>query len=663
MASDLTPELVLKHRVSRSGMQNEGHRRPKARPAGDLLFPLRRREEGFLAAVPRHSGRHLKGRSYGGAAQSPDPRRRRCKTSLVVTTYAFLALALFHVMWFGHPASEMQRGSDQYNFVWALEWVPWALTHGHNPFFSNYLNYPYGVNLLTNAGITGLGVLFAPVTLLFGPIASFNVAETLGIALAATSGYFFALRFSPWRPAAFCAGLLYGFSPYELAQSSGHLNLSFIALPPLILLALHDITVRQQGSPRRAGIVLALVLIAQFFISTELLADTVLVGAIALTTGVLFGYRCLRSKFQYALRSFTWTIGVAGVVLAYPLWFALDGPAHIGGAIQLVPQAYRADLMGLIMPNSRQLITTSYVAHIANAFANSTTENGSYLGVPLLLVLLVSSLILWRINVVKVAALTLLAALVLSLGNGLVVYTEPPASLGGIPFPERLLADMPLIRNAIPARFALFVALFAALILAVTLERIHSWLRQRRPESHWLEFLGPTLLVLVCFVPLIPAPFRGIGPTVIPQFFTSSAIQQIAADSTVVVDPFPSDSVPDGALWEALSSMRFRQPGTTLLVPGGPNGNVAFSPAIGYDRSTLVAKTLIGMDEGRVPLESPDLRVSLRRQLHAWKVQSVVTVSHGNPSWSKSVGFFTWLFGQSPELSQGGIRGWLRLRL
>jgi len=88
---------------------------------GRQPFSLRRSEEGFLAAVRRNSGRHLRGRSYEDIAQSPEPRWRRGKTSLVVFTYAFLAVALFHAVWFGHPSSEMQHGSDQYNFAWALE--------------------------------------------------------------------------------------------------------------------------------------------------------------------------------------------------------------------------------------------------------------------------------------------------------------------------------------------------------------------------------------------------------------------------------------------------------------------------------------------------------------------------------------------------------------
>ncbi|HXQ75994.1 MAG TPA: hypothetical protein VN791_05815 [Acidimicrobiales bacterium] len=609
------------------------------------------------------SGRHLKGGSRRSEVESADPAGRRWKTSLVVGIYAILAVALFHDVWFGHPSTEMQLGSDQYNFTWALQWVPWAVAHGHNPFFSNYLNYPFGVNLLTNAGITGLGLLFAPVTWLFGPIASFNAAETIGIALSATSGYVFVLRFVRWRPAAFAAGLLYGFSPYELAQSSGHLNLSFIALPPLIFLILHDLVIRQTATPRRDGVLLGLLVVAQFFVSTEILFDTALIAVAGLAAAAAFGHRAVVGKLRHLVVGSVWAVGVAGVLLAYPLWFTLDGPAHISGKIQLVPQAYRADLFGLVVPDSRQLITTSHWSHIANLFASSITENGSYIGIPFLLVLVVSTLALWRVAVVRVAAVCALAALVLSLGNGLVVHTEPPAMIGGFPLPGRLLAELPLLKNAIPARFALFVSLFAALMLAVALDRLYRWSPQRWSGRRWRGWTGPALVATVCFVPLIPAPFTGIGQTGIPVFFTTPAVHRIPTGSTAVIYPFPSDNVPNGALWQAVTDMRFRQPGTTFLVPGGPDGGVAFSPAIGYDRSTLTARVLIEMDEGHTPAESPGLRAGLRRQLGAWKVQSFVAFPLGSPGAPQAVTFLTWLFGRPPVISAGGTYGWFGLRL
>jgi hypothetical protein len=160
-----------------------------------------------------------------------DPICRSAKTALVCAIYTVLSFAVFHAVWTNNPTSVMLLGGDQFNFAWLLDWTPWAILHGHNPFFTDYLNYPSGVNLLTNTGIIGLGVLFSPVALLFGAVMAYNTSLTLSLALSAIAGYFFALRWVSWRPAAFLAGLLYGFSPYVLGGQVGELNLVFIAVP------------------------------------------------------------------------------------------------------------------------------------------------------------------------------------------------------------------------------------------------------------------------------------------------------------------------------------------------------------------------------------------------------------------------------------------------
>jgi hypothetical protein len=53
-----------------------------------------------------------------------------------------------------------------------LRWTPFALEHGHNPFVTGHLNAPYGVNLLWNTSLLLPGLLFAPVTRTFGPVAT-----------------------------------------------------------------------------------------------------------------------------------------------------------------------------------------------------------------------------------------------------------------------------------------------------------------------------------------------------------------------------------------------------------------------------------------------------------------------------------------------------------
>ena len=582
------------------------------------------------------------------------------KTALVCAIYTVLAFAFFHALWTTHPAGVMQLSQDPFNFAWLLQWTPWALLHGHNPFYSDYLNYPYGVNLLTNAGVPGLGILFAPVTLLFGPVAGFNTAETLSVALAAIAGYFFVRRWVSWRPAAFVGGLLFGFSPYELAQT-GHLNLTFIAILPLIFLSVHEIIVRQKGSATHAGVTLGVLVVAQFFVSSELLFDAVIIGAIAVITTVIIGRRSIRSHFEFAARGSLWAVGVAVVLLAYPVWFAVRGPAHISGKIQLVPQGYRADFLGPIVPDSMMFFAPANLTHIADNFASSVGENGSYLGISLLLVLAIATVALWRNNTVKVAAVAGVSAFIFSLGSGLTVKVKPPASISGLPLPGRILAELPLVNNGIPSRFALFSALCAALVLAICLESLYAWSRDRFRDMKWLWIAVPGAVAVFALILLIPAPLSGVGPLGTPAYFTTSAYQRIPSGTTAVVYPFNSPFTPGATIWQAITTMHFRQPGGSLLVPGSPNGAIAFSPRLSYARATLVATVLIGIEQGQMPARIPTLRAALRQQLRTWEVQSVVVFPALTPNPPQCVAFFEWLLGRSPDERAGGAYAWYGL--
>jgi hypothetical protein len=591
-----------------------------------------------------------------GDAEHPtlDPTGRVWKTALVVAVYALLGFAFFRHVW-SHPSTTMQLGGDQFNFVWLLQSTANALSGLHNPFFSDHLNYPFGINLVANAGVVGLGTAFAPITWIFGPVASFNTVETLSLMASALGGYFFVLRWVSWRPAAFVGGLLYGFSPYVIAQT-GHINLTFIVLPPLILLMVHEIVVRQMWPPRRSGVVLALLCVAQFFISSELLFDTVLVGAIAVGTVALFKRSGTASHVRPALHAFGWAVAVGAVLLAYPIWFALRGPAHINGLIQNIPQAYRANLPGPVVPDSRLLLAPSHFAHIANNFASSTAENGSYLGVTLLLVLLVGTIVLWRVLAVRVAAIVGAAAFLLSLGAGLAVSDEPSLNGSGLPLPGWILFRIPLLKNAIPARYALFSALFAALILAIVLDRLHQSSVTRGRSFPWLMWTGPIALVAFALFPLIPEPLAGVGPVDLPLFFSSAAARHIPEGSVAVLYPYPSSDHQSAQLWQAASGIAFRQPGTVppLSVPNGTNGKVAYTRALGFGRVTVTSATLIGMAQGHIPQETPAVRSSLLAQFRSWHVQSFVAVPAYSLNPAGSIAFFSWLFGHPPIITPGG---------
>ena len=129
--------------------------------------------------------RHV-GRSASDGSSVPAHRGR----ALVVAGGAYLVLAvlLWGHVWTGHPTSTTTCGcGDSSLFTWFIEWPAYAIRHGLSPFSSTAVGFPGGVNLPANTSVLAIGVALAPVTWLFGPIASMNVALTLAPALSASA--------------------------------------------------------------------------------------------------------------------------------------------------------------------------------------------------------------------------------------------------------------------------------------------------------------------------------------------------------------------------------------------------------------------------------------------------------------------------------------------
>ena len=121
---------------------------------------------------------------------------------------------------------------------------------------------------------TGLSLPLVPVTWIWGPVASLNVASTLAPALTAFTAFVVIRRWAPWTPAAFVGGLLYGFSPFVLTS----LEFAHLMTAALMLLAAHPRRPRRDPdppAPQRALVgrpARACSSSRQFFLSTELLA-------------------------------------------------------------------------------------------------------------------------------------------------------------------------------------------------------------------------------------------------------------------------------------------------------------------------------------------------------------------------------------------------------
>ena len=188
--------------------------------------------------------------------------------SLLAGAVAYLALSVGSGGTCGrrHPTSTTTCGcGDTSLFTWFLEWPAFAISHGLNPLYSTYLFHPSGINLLSNTAEVGLGVVLAPVTWLFGPIATLNVALTLSPFLSALAMYVLLRRWVSWAPAAFVGGLLYGFSPFVvISLTDAHLMLGHRRRAPLLVLCLDELFVRQRWRPWVTGLAIGVLALVQF---------------------------------------------------------------------------------------------------------------------------------------------------------------------------------------------------------------------------------------------------------------------------------------------------------------------------------------------------------------------------------------------------------------
>jgi hypothetical protein len=545
--------------------------------------------------------------------------------------------------------------------AWFLRWTPFALAHGLNPWSTNFIDYPANVNLAQNTTYPLLGGLSTPISLLFGPVASLTFLLWFAMVASASSLFLVLRRWVRMPAAAFFGGLAYGFSPYMVGQSAGHLNLLFVPIPPLILFVLVEILVRQRFGARKWGLTLGLLAAAQFFISSEIFVTTALMSAVGIVLLAMLYPSRVREHAPHALRAFAWAAIVCVPIVIYPLLYgALDINGYVGSAHGAYP--FQADLLGSLVPNGNFLVAPHGLATIGNRFIfGDGAENGSYLGLPLLIVLVAICVRWWHVGLVRFAALMTLVAWILSLGPRLTIDTHETS----IRLPFDVLEHLPGFVSLETARFSLYEDLFVALILAVGLDRLGHW-RTGNPVGHRRVSRRTTgiLLALVCaFVafPLIPRWPHPEFATSTPRFFSSRAALQIPKGSVSLTYPYPDAPNLQGMLWQAADGMNFRLIGGYADVPGAER--VAsfnpFPPNLQMVPATLVGDYLGQTPSLVIPGSSSASAEQVRSFLGHYRVQSVIA-QHVGVDPNAAYALIKSALGAAPW-HEGGVDVWLHV--
>jgi hypothetical protein len=575
-------------------------------------------------------------------------------TTFSVVAYlvvAFLANKNVWVHGFAHTL-QASGGNDTGEQVWFLAQTPWAIVHGINPFDNTWLNAPVGIDLMDNTTMPLLGVLGAPITFLLGPIATLNVMMALAFSASAMAFFVMARRLTGWWPAAFVGGLLYGFSPFAVAEGTAHLFLVFNVIPPLIILVIHRFVGADDRSPWVYGAALGGCYLAQFYISTEAFASLVVVSLIAVVVGGALLIRRLDIDPTKIAKMAAAAAAVAILGVGYGAWVALEGPQHIHGPAQSasVIAGISSDPAGLVVPTENQHFTFNEAAlgdsYVAQRDANwhvqvdSTLENGTYVGIPLLLILVAGIIVLRRNRLAVFAAVMAAITMLLSMGSHLHIdgHRTP------VPLPFIVLAHLPLLDSGAASRYVSLFWLFAALLLAMTLDWVHET-SVPRIRAGWSAVVC-LLVAVFALVPLVPAWPYPSSAAVVPPWFTSDA-RALPAGTTAVVFPSSNPSDSSAMVWQAMSDMTFRMPGGYAVFASSPSGAASF-----YAQPSVLQSAMTSCVTGVPPQNSPE---DTRSVLHGWKARYVVVVP-GTTGATCATKLFDGALG--PHRTEGGVSVW-----
>jgi hypothetical protein len=556
-------------------------------------------------------------------------------------------LALGFVLWVhawaeGASTHTLCGCGDPALFLWFFQWPATALAHGQNPFFSTALFHPTGINLLAQTSVTGLSFPLVPVTWIWGPVASLNVASTVTPALTAFTAFVVIRRWAPWTPAAFVGGLLYGFSPFVLSSLEfAHLMTAALMLLPLILAVFDEILIRQRRGAVGTGLVLGLLVFGQFFLSSELLAIIVVVAVICLVALVAAALVTdpdrLRRRAPHAARALGVGFGLALVLLAWPVWFALEGPAHLSGLVWP-----NVGVIGGFIPSS--FVSAAYpppknVFLALGGYEGAPLASSAYLGWSFLAVLVAGLAVFWRERRLWFFGFALAVCVACSLGER-----------HGQWEPAWVFTRIPVIENVIEQRFMAIGFLAAAVMLAIILDRVH------RAGPDWLGVLGALAVTVVALVPMgvlfgerLPFAMR---PVVLPRWYTEVA-PGLPPGRVLLSYPAPFSGLQSAMAWQAVNVMHYSQAGG-----GGPQGvpKRAGSAEAGF-------KVLSRLDFGvgmTEPEGTPAQYGAVRHALAAWQVNTVViatdpkvtSVEQGkDPTYAAA--FMTAALGRLPTIEAG----------
>jgi hypothetical protein len=424
---------------------------------------------------------------------------------------------------------------DSRQYQWWLSWTPWAIQHHLNPLHAHVLFAPTGVDLAWTAFIPGPAFVLWPISAVFGPLASLNLSLAAAPALAGWGAYLVCHRITRRFWASFVGGCMFGFSAYMAGNMLGFVNLVLIfPIPIMVYLVIRSV----EGSLGPVAFVAGFTasLVGLFSISTEVFGTAAIFGAIAFLGAIAFGAG-IRRELLRAGGLIAISAAISAIVLApYIHDVVVNRPAT---AVRDTDTMAAGNAWSFLLPARLTFGGETVEPTVERLVENPVGDGLGYLGPAVLVVLLGFAVTERRRRSTWLLLAFVAVGSILVMGPQLHVGDR---TLGRLP--GDLLAKAPLVRSAVPARFALYVSLAVGVIVAL-------WLSRASGRWAWARWV----LGVAAAISWLPQAPVHAPPQQVPAFLASSTMHQVLQPGENVYAIV--DEKGDEMLWQATADYWF----------------------------------------------------------------------------------------------------------
>ena len=426
--------------------------------------------------------------------------------------------------------------ADRDQNLWNLWWTREAIARTTNPFHTDLLYYPYGVDLYYHTLALPLGLIGLLPQLLLGLPAAYNTVLLAAFTLSGYGAFRLALRFleptngNEQTPstakylAAFVGGVVFAFNPYTLDALKGQLEVLSLQWMPFYaetwILAWRT---RKTMYGVLAGIFFALAMLSSLYYAVYLV-----VFSVAYLGYVLVRRRRTKDE-RPGVREFLAPVLITPLVaiaLTLPLTLGLlrerDNPRLAVEASPSHRLAHSADLLSFVAPPHDHILL-GWQPTDRPGVNEPPIHDYLGLGYAALALSVLGGAVGWRRRSGKFWVILALVAMLLSMGPQLQVGRN----LTGVPLPFRLLELLPgADAIAKPERLVVLVRLCMGVLAAwgtywLLNGAVRGW-RSSNVRRAGLSFAAVLALLLV-ELPIHP---RYVEPLNIPAGFQELAGQQ-----------------------------------------------------------------------------------------------------------------------------------------